>query len=546
MLGYTLLAAGFVAPVSSLLSSPSVVLHPAVAAASFSPIRSRSAASAFLNHHRRPRAFAAAVGPSSRRCNRLRRARPGSSPRRLFASSPVDANFETNPTNAMPSNSAAAADGGTSSTQSSALGGGNAGDFANASKTGHIPTFDGDEKARATDYANYFCSYAQLYHQKQMLADHNRMAAYHAAIMGNAAVFKDKVVMDVGTGSGILAVWAAKAGARRVYAVEYTDMANHARSVMEANGVSDVVTILQGAVEDVVLPAEEHLLEPEEGAPLDTQVVDIMISEWMGYFLLRESMLDSLIAARDKFLKPGTGLMMPSHATMYVAPIQDEEDRKASASEYAGAMGDWAEFVESTRGMYGVDMGVLERDFEREQREYYLLSSRWAELRPEQVLAEPAPVKDLDMATCTLDDARGMTEADDPCSFDFDVNADERGDGGPVSGFAGWFTVDFKSRTDDVGKERAPTLPNPAHLSTAPEDGYTHWGQQTFHLPSSIPLIHGETTRLRGSVELTRTKENLRLYNCRLRYASSRRKTGSAKDAVLMQGEEVEHVYQIL
>ena len=53
-----------------------------------------------------------------------------------------------------------------------------------------------------------------------MLADHNRMAAYHSAILGNADVFKDKVVMDVGTGSGILAVWAAQAGAKRVYAGE--------------------------------------------------------------------------------------------------------------------------------------------------------------------------------------------------------------------------------------------------------------------------------------------------------------------------------------
>ena len=38
-----------------------------------------------------------------------------------------------------------------------------------------------------------------------MLTDHNRMAAYHAAIVGNADIFKDKIVMDVGTGSGILA-----------------------------------------------------------------------------------------------------------------------------------------------------------------------------------------------------------------------------------------------------------------------------------------------------------------------------------------------------
>ena len=71
---------------------------------------------------------------------------------------------------------------------------------------------------------------------------------------------------------------------------------------MASNGLSDVVEVVQTAVED---------LDIEEGS------VDIIISEWMGYFLLRESMLDSLLRARDKFLKPG-GLMFPSHATMYV------------------------------------------------------------------------------------------------------------------------------------------------------------------------------------------------------------------------------------
>jgi len=170
--------------------------------------------------------------------------------------------------------------------------------FINATETGEIPSFNGNEKAKASDFANYFCSYAQLYHQKQMLADHNRMAAYHSAIMGNANVFKDKVVMDVGTGSGILAVWAAQAGAKVVFALEYTNMAQHAQKVMDANGVADVVKVIQGAVEDLeVLPGVED------------NMVDIIISEWMGYFLLRESMLDTIIRARDRFLKKDTGLI---------------------------------------------------------------------------------------------------------------------------------------------------------------------------------------------------------------------------------------------
>ena len=83
---------------------------------------------------------------------------------------------------------------------------GTIGGSGSSGSSNDIPTFDPtNEKSKATDYANYFCAYAQLYHQKQMLTDHNRMAAYHAAIVGNANVFKDKVVMDVGTGSGILA-----------------------------------------------------------------------------------------------------------------------------------------------------------------------------------------------------------------------------------------------------------------------------------------------------------------------------------------------------
>ena len=63
--------------------------------------------------------------------------------------------------------------------------------------------------------------------------------------------------------------------------------------------LSNVVEVIQGTVESVELPEK----------------VDIIISEWMGYFLMRESMLDSVIVARDKFLKEG-GAMYPSHARM--------------------------------------------------------------------------------------------------------------------------------------------------------------------------------------------------------------------------------------
>lgn len=324
--------------------------------------------------------------------------------------------------------------------------------------------------------------------------------------------------MDVGTGSGILATWAAQAGAKRVYAIEYTDMAKHAKNLVKANGVDHIVTVIQGAVEDVELPIEDWekfglALEVGDVEMIDVidgivdescrekdsedgncsnvdgtlktkknqRVVDIIISEWMGYFLLRESMLDSLIRARDTFLKPKSGLVLPSHATMLLAPIVDEEDRKGQIKEYSEAMAGWREFVEQTNNMYGVDMSCLEEEFEKEQREYYVMSSRWTQLGANAVLAEPSLIKTLDMATCTLEDAKGVGlleqsadgsgELGVPFEFDMPGKRNDGGNIGPISGFAGWFTVDFKSRTDDIAKGVAPEVPRPAHLSTGPEIG---------------------------------------------------------------------------
>lgn len=110
------------------------------------------------------------------------------------------------------------------------------------------PIMQGTEADKAADYANYFCSYSYLYHQKQMLMDHVRMRAYHSSIMKNKHLFEGKVVLDVGTGSGVLAIWAAKAGATKVYAVEYTDMAEHAKRLVDSNGLSGVVEVIKSSV----------------------------------------------------------------------------------------------------------------------------------------------------------------------------------------------------------------------------------------------------------------------------------------------------------
>lgn len=79
-----------------------------------------------------------------------------------------------------------------------------------------------------------------------------------------------------------------------------------------------------------------------------------------------------------------------------------------------------------------------------------------------------------------------------------------------VSGFAGWFTADFH------GTEANP-CPKPVTLSTGPENGYTHWGQQVFHLQVPHDVVGGG--KVEGSIAVKRQQENVRLVSVWYRYS---------------------------
>ena len=146
--------------------------------------------------------------------------------------------------------------------------------------------------------------YAEIEVHRTMICDRVRTHAFRRAI--DAVVRPGDVVLDVGAGSGILSAFAARAGAARVYAVERTAVAALAEELAIANGVGEIVEVIHGDVTDIALPER----------------IDVIVSEWLGGFGIDEGMLVPVIAARDRWLKPG-GVMIPRSVTAWAALVHD-------------------------------------------------------------------------------------------------------------------------------------------------------------------------------------------------------------------------------
>eukprot|EP00118_Oscarella_pearsei_P023049 m.271476 g.271476 ORF g.271476 m.271476 type:complete len:216 (+) comp40550_c1_seq21:79-726(+) len=169
----------------------------------------------------------------------------------------------------------------------------------------------------SADY--YFDSYAHYGIHEEMLKDEVRTLTYRDAIYQNKHLFKGKVVLDVGCGTGILSMFCAKAGAAKVFGIDCSSIIDHAVEIVKVNNMEKVVTLIRGKVEEVELPVPK---------------VDIIISEWMGYCLFYETMLPTVLYARDKWLTEG-GLLFPDKASLFIAAIEDRsyKDEKVNCNK---------------------------------------------------------------------------------------------------------------------------------------------------------------------------------------------------------------------
>lgn len=301
----------------------------------------------------------------------------------------------------------------------------------------------------------YFDSYAHFGIHEEMLKDEVRTRSYMNSMLQNKHLFKGKVVLDVGCGTGVLSMFAAKAGAAAVYAVECSSIANQAKKIVAANGFQDVVHVVHGKIEEI---------------DLDVDQVDIIISEWMGYFLLYESMLDSVLFARDKWLAKD-GLMFPDKARMYICGLEDAEYKE--------------EKIHFWDRVYGFDMSCI--------KEMALLEPLVEAVEYDNVMTGICKLEEFDITT--------MDKNSVDFNAPFTITATKND---YCHALVVFFDVEFSC------------CHKPIQFSTGPHAPLTHWKQTVIYLEDDLTCSLGET--ITGRLSCKRNAQNPRDLDISLAY----------------------------
>lgn len=242
------------------------------------------------------------------------------------------------------------------------------------------------------------------YH-RSMLADRVRTEALERAIA--AQVKPGDVVLDLGCGSGVLACFACRAGAQRVYAIEMDEIIGLAQSLCRNNGFADRVVFLEGLSTEVWLP------EP----------VDVIVTETIGNIGLEEGIIGWVLDARRRFLKPG-GVIIPKAIELFAAavelPLVDQDIR------------DWERFP------YGLDFSA--------GRDLAANNLHWVEVTAADCLSQSVRLTRVDLPAASSDRAEGAG-----------MLAIERP--GVCHGLAVWFGADL---TETISLTNAPPLQTPS------------------------------------------------------------------------------------
>ncbi|XP_031780999.1 histone-arginine methyltransferase CARMER isoform X3 [Nasonia vitripennis] len=307
-----------------------------------------------------------------------------------------------------------------------------------------------NDRTEESSAMQYFQFYGYLSQQQNMMQDYVRTSTYQRAILGNSVDFKDKIILDVGAGSGILSFFAVQAGAKKVYAVEASNMAYHAELLVAANNLSSKIIVVAGKIEEIEVP----------------ELVDCIVSEPMGYMLYNERMLETYLHAK-KWLVPG-GRMFPSRGDLHIAPFSDENLYMEQFNK--------ANFWYQTC-FHGVDLSVMRSHAIKEYFRQPIVDTfdiRICMAKSVRHVVDFQSAKETDLHNIGID-------------VDFHIL-----ESGTCHGLAFWFDVAFIGSTQQVW------------LSTAPTEPLTHWYQVRCLLEN--PLFCKSGQLLSGRVNLIANK----------------------------------------
>jgi protein arginine N-methyltransferase 1 len=149
----------------------------------------------------------------------------------------------------------------------------------------------------------------RIEYHRTLIADHVRNQAFHDAL---ARTIKkgETVVADIGAGTGLIGLMAAKLGAREVILYEAAEVAGVAAATLKSNRARACT----------LMPC--HSTEME-----DPPRVDLVVSETLGNYALEENIIDTLADARRRHLKDG-GVMIPARIRQFVVPVISDRIHK--------------------------------------------------------------------------------------------------------------------------------------------------------------------------------------------------------------------------
>ncbi|CAA0831436.1 Probable protein arginine N-methyltransferase 3 [Striga hermonthica] len=309
----------------------------------------------------------------------------------------------------------------------------------------------------------YFSSYGSFGIHREMISDKVRTDAYRQAILENPSLLRNAVVMDVGCGTGILSLFAAQAGASRVIAIEASDkMAAVATQIAKDNGFLRNRIISDGSRQSGFIEVVQGMVEELNNADqIQPQSVDVLFSEWMGYCLLYESMLTSVLFARDKWLKPG-GAILPDTATMFVA-----------------GFGRGATSIPFWENVYGFNMSCIGREVDEGAAQVPIVDV----IDSCNIITSTEVLQSFDLVTMQ------PNQMDFTAVVELEPKPKEPNEVTWCHGIVLWFETGF---TERFCREK------PVVLSTSPFHPSTHWSQTilTFREPIAMSTVAKIQSRL--------------------------------------------------